>query len=266
VNRRLIRWLILILVLANLALFYWLRTETRQIVETVPVGIKRLVLLEELSPPAAVNDSELAKNTGLAELAPATVEVDVPEVTTEQGTELKALVQVAQAMVEQALEIAESVLAPKTCWLAGPLDQTAAREAFTGALDTQGIQLNLVLQRVAAAPDFRVHLPVDGGARQQRLLAAELRQKDIDSFSISEGKLTGDLSLGLFRSEEHARTLMSKVRQRGYAPEIYERPRSREEAWAALLQGELAALGWEAAAGPLAAYPSVSLIQTDCPD
>jgi hypothetical protein len=263
VNRRFIRWLILILVLANLALFYWLRTETQQIVETVPVGIKRLVLLEELSPPDAVNDSEV---TEIAEVVPATVDVDVPEVQTEQDTESNTLVQVAQEMVEQALQIAESVLAPKTCWLAGPLDQAAVREAVTDALDTQGIQLNLVLQRVAVEPDFWVHLPVDGGARQQRLLAAELRQQGIDSYSITEGKLTGDLSLGLFRNEEHARSLMSRVRQRGYAPEIYQRSRSREEAWAALQQVELAALGWEAEAGPLAAYPSVSLIQTDCPD
>jgi hypothetical protein len=204
VNRRLTRWLILILVLANLALYYWLRTETRQIVETVPVGIKRLVLLEELS--------------------------------------------------------------PKTCWLAGPLDQAAVREAVTDALDARGIQLNLILQRATVEPDFWVHLPVDGGAQQQRLLAAELSQKGIDSFSITEGRLSGDLSLGLFRNEEHARTLMSKIRQRGYAPELYERSRSREEAWAALDQAELAALGWAAEAGPLAAYPSVNLIQQDCPD
>ena len=116
------------------------------------------------------------------------------------------------------------------------------------------------------APDYWVFLPVVGDRQRQRLLAAELRQKGIDNFSITEGPLSGDLSLGVFRNEEHAHSLMSKVREQGYAPEIYERPRSREEAWGALQQAELAALGWEAKTGPLLAYPSVSLIPRDCPN
>lgn len=253
--------MILILVLANLALFYWLRTETRQIVETVPVGVKRLVLVEELSPPVVANDSEVAEIAGSADVSDdgiATVRTAV-----ESGT--AALVQVAQEFVEQALEIAESVLATESCWLAGPLDQTAVREAVTGALATQGIQLKLVLQRVAAAPDYWVYLPVDGGG-QLWLLAAELGEKGIDSYTITQGRLAGDLSLGLFRNEEHAHSLMSRVRAQGYVPEIYQRPRSREEAWAALREVELAALGWEAEAGALTAYPSVRLVPRTCPD
>jgi hypothetical protein len=266
VIRGLIRWLIVTLLLANLALFYWLRAEPQQIVETVPAGVKRLVLLEELQAPNVASEAEAAEIARPAEVAPAAFDVDSAEVTTEADSESAGLVQVAQEFAEQALEMAESVLGINTCWLAGPLDQNAVREAVTDALDTQGIQLNLVLQRVAVVPDYWVHLPVAGGIQQQRFLAAELRRKGIDNFSITEGTLSGDLSLGVFRSEEHARSLISKVRAQGYAPEIYERTRSREEAWAALQQADLAALGWEAEAGPLAAYPSVGLIQRDCPD
>jgi hypothetical protein len=182
----------------------------------------------------------------------------------ESGT--AALVQVAQEFVEQALEIADSMLATESCWLAGPLDQAAVREAVTGALATQGIQLKLVLQRVAAAPDYWVYLPVAGGGQQQRLLAAELRKKGIDSYAIAEGQLSGDLSLGLFRNVEHAHSLVSRLQAQGFVPEIYQRPRSREEAWAALQRAELAALGWETVAGPLTAYPSVRLVQQNCPE
>ena len=257
-----IRWLILMLVLANLALFYWLRTETRQIVETVPVGVKRLVLVEELSPAVVVNDGEVAEISGPADVS----DDDIATVRTAVESGTAALVQVAQEFVEQALEIAESVLATESCWLAGPLDQTAVREAVTGALATQGIQLKLVLQRVAAAPDYWVYLPVEGGGQQPLLLAAELREKGIDSYAITQGQLAGDLSLGLFRNEEHADSLMSRVRAQAYVPEIYQRPRSREQAWAALREVELAALGWEVEAGALTAYPSVRLVQRTCPD
>jgi hypothetical protein len=243
-----------------------LRAVPQQIVDTVPAGAKRLVLLEELSPPVVVSDSEVTESAGPAEVAPATVELDTAEVSTEADTGSNTLVQVAQGFAEQALEIAESVLGINTCWLAGPLDQTAVREAVADALNSQNIQLNLVLQRVAVTPDYWVYLPVVGGSEQQILLAAELSEKGIDSFSIIEGRLFGDLSLGLFRNEAHAHTLMSTVREQGFEPEIYERPRSREEAWAALQQVDLAALGWEAVAGPLTAHPSVRLTQRDCPD
>lgn len=239
-NPWLIRWLIAILLLANLALFFWPRPEPPRLDETVPRGVTRLVLLEELPPPVVVAKAEIEELPDIAEPVPEPVET-VPEPV-------------------------EPVLTIKTCWLAGPLDQTAVRETLTGALDTVGIQLNLVLQRVAATPDYWVHLPFDGDSQQRRRLGAELRQQGIDNFPITEGQLSGDLSLGLFRSEERARTVRSRVREQGYAAEIYERPRSREEAWAALQQVELAALGWAEEAGPLAAYPSVRLIQRDCPD
>jgi hypothetical protein len=266
VTRSLVRWLIVILLAANLVLFYWLRTETRQIVDTVPAGVKRLVLLEELLPPVVAIDKEFAESTESVEVAAATVDTAITEETTEADAESNALVQVAQGFTEQAREIAGSVMGRNTCWLAGPLDKAPVRRALANALKSRNIPLNLVLQRMTVTPNYWVYLPVNGDSQQQQLLAAELRQKGIDSFSITEGRLSGDLSLGLFRSEDHAHTLMTIVREQGYMPQIYERSRSREEVWAALKYVEVDALGWTAQTGPLADYPSVRLVERACPD
>ena len=77
--------------------------------------------------------------------------------------------------------------------------------------------------------------------------------------------MTGNLSLGLFRSQERARTVAKNVRGQGYPVEIYLRTRSREEAWIALEDADLAALDWVAAPGNLRDYPQLRLQERDCP-
>jgi hypothetical protein len=303
VNPWLLRWLIAILLLANLAFYFWPKPDLAQVEYIRPSGVKSLVLLAELPPPVVMaetqravteppgdffseeaeeffTDVEAAAETDAITESVATIETQTSEAVL-VGSDENAitLVEEDSALVSGPASAVASVPASRSplqepvaepapplasCWLVGPLDQTATREALAATLNAVDIQLDLVLQTVAAEPDHWVYLPLDGSNEERRQLSAELRQQGIDNFPINSGELSGDLSLGLFRSEERAHAVTTSVREQGYAAEIYERPRSRDEAWAVLQGVDLDALGWPAETRQLADFPSLRLMQREC--
>ncbi len=117
---------------------------------------------------------------------------------------------------------------------------------------------------MSTQPDHWVYLRVDGGLEERRRLSAELRERGIDHFPITDGELSDNLSLGLFRSADGAELLAARIREAGYPVETFLRPRYREEAWIALADDARTALGWSEEPGLLLQHPEMRIEQRDC--
>ena len=281
-SRRLLYWLLLTLVVGNALVYFW-PTPATTVAEQRPVRqVPRLVLVSELEPAsqAAAVDVMTVAGSGQAEapqidagangidasdtVATASINAlpgaEITDSPVLSVADLQPIEITTEYLVAPAPVPAE--LVPLSCWYVGPVDQASAQERLVAALAEQGLQLNLVLRRMEADPDYWVHLPTAEASPRQ--LSRELRERGVDNFPIPEGELAGDLSLGLFRSQQRAQAVQDRVRGMGYLAEIFERPRSREEAWAALDSRELVNLGWPLESGPIAIHPSLQLQPRDC--
>jgi hypothetical protein len=273
-NKRLVRWLILCLLVANGLLFFWPENAV-----IPPPGenprVKRLVLLEEVEQEPIARAPSRANE--VATPAPAEPAIDEPaEQVFAAETDERLQIEFVESSQEVPAESEEQVAAvepepepepepvPERCWLAGPVESTALTESLTGEFAAVREPLNLVLRRVATEPDHWVYLKVDGGLEERRRLSLELRERGIDHFPITDGELSGNLSLGLFRSPDGAQILAARVREEGYPVETFLRPRYREEAWVALGEAARIGLGWSDEPGLLLQHPEMRIEEQDC--
>ena len=193
-----------------------------------------------------------------------------PSAAAEESMQSPAVAEQAAELVEVPPEsVAEAATPapapPPRCWLAGPVETATLRESLKAQFNSSGLPLNLVLERVAAEPEYWVHMPTSGTRDEVRRLRGELRREGFDNFIINDGELTGDLSLGLFRSQGRAEAVRTSLREKDYPAEIFLRPRSREEAWIALDNAALQALGWPAEEGEPPDRPDMTLRERPCP-
>jgi hypothetical protein len=108
-------------------------------------------------------------------------------------------------------------------------------------------------------------MPTGGSQADVRRLSSVLRDNGWDNFPITDGPLAGNLSMGVFRSEERARAVRDRLLREGYAAEVFLRARFREQPWIALDDRAREALGWPAREGSVAGYAGLRLMRTDCP-
>ena len=277
-SKPLLGWLIFCLLIANVMLFVWPRKTVEPALDRPGFGAERLVLLDEVAERAL----EIARAEELAE-SPTELPTESPtELPAEQPTELPAEQLAEQPAEPETAETESTVLdksvessvveiepepepEPPRCWLAGPVENASLREHLETEFNSQGLVMDRVLRRVAAAPEYRVYLPVAGGEVEQLRLTGELRARGIDYYVIKEGVLAGNISLGLFRSEDSARTVAAQVREAGYRVETLLRPREREEPWIALDDIARLLLGWTDEPGVLPQYLEMRIEEQDCP-
>jgi len=283
-NRKLVRWLILTLLLGNAVLYFWPQPTRTSARPPHPPGVAELVLLEEsaaASPVDRLVDAAPTQTDIVAAADAAAADVAAADVAAADAAAAGAAPEMTAADAETALAMDADVTAgidaepaaaeepeatpAQVCWRAGPIESSALSNALNADFRRRGVEMNLVLQRIAVEPDYWVHLPTGGTPEAIRDWAGRLRQRGIEFFPITDGELSGDLSLGLFRSPDGARALRERLRAQGFPAEIFERPRSREEAWLALTGADLEALGWVSVTGYLRDYPQLQLQSRECP-
>ena len=199
---RWIHWLVASLVLANLLLFLWPESETRQQERPGQGDVPRLLLLHEV---AAFADIEDAVSS-------------VPETST------------IDSEVAQATEAPAATLQQMLCWSLGPA-QPATIESLTQSLQQLGLQVSTENRVVMVPKDYWVYVPTDGTREQVRFIGRSLREQGIDNYPINDGELQGSLSLGLFRSRERADAVVSDAVNEGFSANVYQRMQSIEEPW-----------------------------------
>jgi len=248
-NRRLVYWLLLTLLVANVLVYFWPLPDTSQPAPSPARQVPTLVLLSEV------------EEVVVPEPAPVVPDA-APAIQPLLVADLQPIVISAERLSVPASQVVE--LVPLSCWYVGPVDQAEVQALLVAALQAQDLTMNLELRSMEADPDYWVHLAA--GVLSPRELGRELRGKGVDNFPIPEGQLMGNLSLGLFRSQTRAQAVREKVRDMGYPAEIFERPRSREEAWAALNSREIVQLGWSLESGPIPLHPALQLQPRACPE
>jgi len=275
-NRNLVRWLILALLLGNAVLYFWPEPPRTSARLPHPPGVAELVLVEESAVASPVDslvdaaptqtDSVAAADAAAADAAAADAAPEMTAADAETAMAMDAEVTAGIDAEPAAAAEAEPETTPAAvCWRAGPIESSALSNALNADFRRRGVEMNLVLQRIEVEPDYWVHLPTGGTPEAIRDWAGRLRQRGIEFFPITDGELTGDLSLGLFRSPDGARALRERLRAQDFPAEIFERPRSREEAWLALTGADLEALGWVSVTGYLRDYPQLQLQSRECP-
>jgi hypothetical protein len=263
----LVYWLIAAALLANAAVFYW-RYLADKPAPALQADIGRLQLLDELETDAerkaiAASKPEAPAVRPKLEQAPEPVAPRVPAGTGSPAVSTDPESEAVEAAPPANDKVAEAAL-PQRCWLAGPVVGEAMGERLLAAFAGAGVSMDLVLRTVEADPEHWVYLPTEGSQADIRRMSRELRQGGIDNFPITDGPLSGSLSLGLFRSEERAQAYKEAIAQKGYKPLVYLRPAFVEQPWAALTDSGLAALGWDDS-GDIPGFPELRLTQRQCP-
>lgn len=186
------RWLFLILLLLNGALFGWFYQEQQararmaeRSAQAVP-ALGALTLLEEASPDQ------------LRERPPAVAPEPPP---------------------------AEAPAAPRYCYRLGPFVSEALAALFDRELDYAPGRSEVVAGRIPVEPEYWIYVTRPGSEAERRALRRELKVDGLESYWVRRGELKGQLSLGLYRSHQSAEALLTALLDQGYPAKLYEKPR-----------------------------------------
>ncbi len=222
-SRRAWRMLAVVLLLANLAVYFWPRAE---VLPPAPaVGVETLQLYQ---PHAVTVDQQRA---------PAVRETESSiESAAEVSTEVETL---AAVPVEE--ERVATVQAP-VCYELGPLPG-GALAPLRNQIDDEGLAARLTKRTVPDRADYWTYLDPEelGGLGPARERLAEL---GVDSYPIASGALQGMMSLGLFSTLERAQRLQRQMQQRDLPAVVFERQRFRDEFWLIANSEVASAKGW----------------------
>lgn len=117
------------------------------------------------------------------------------------------------------------------CYSVGPFkDENDAK--FLG-IRAEALGFNSDLRRLATGGSIEhwVHIPPLTDRQQSLQLLRELQGRGIDSYIITQGELAEGISLGLFRNQASADSLMAKMKGLGYSVIIKEVLRGEKELW-----------------------------------
>ncbi|MBT8128437.1 MAG: SPOR domain-containing protein [Gammaproteobacteria bacterium] len=232
------RWLFLLLLLANIAYVAWeLNREHPQDVVSpaLPAGVERIVLLSELETdtgqkPAAsshaatqVAQDGAAKPTSgdasetqqvLAESSRLTSETKATD-SGETGVEdTKA---VASKRLATSVDAAETAPAADLCYTLGPFSEMQTLRRVTRAIKDYVVEASFRSKEEQEQTMFRVFVRPVGSKQEAKALIKELVSKNIrDYFIITDGPNKNGISLGYFSSKDRAYRHADRVRKLGF--------------------------------------------------
>lgn len=190
------RWIFLILLLLNGVLYVWFAQEQLQReraearMQPDHTGLAPLVRLSEVPPgrlqPRAVAPSPAAKP------APG-----------------------------PAAEVYTAPPVPTACYRVGLFADMPAAEAFLETLGDLPVGARVTPERRALEPDYWVYVKTPSSPREVTQLQRTLKVDGLDSDVIQEGALAGELSVGVYRSQDPAQALLTALLAKEYPAEIY---------------------------------------------
>lgn len=211
------RWTVLFLVLANLALGVWFVTAGSSPSSPVKPIAERgdedtIVLLGEASP------SQLP---GKARVKPKAPRPESPRASAPQA-------------------------GAALCTLVGPFAEAYQGEDVARRLNALEVPANLREIEMQGQMRYWVYLAPLGSRREAYRKLRELQAAGIDSYVIPKGSLENGISFGIFSELERAESLAEDLRNQGFAAEYREEPQTYLERWV-VLEGEegLAEAFWQ---------------------
>ena len=221
------RYLVYVLVLANLAYFAWHQyspIEKSREMKPVPLapGIEPLVLLKERqSPePAATVETEKAGEVQTP-VAPAEIEIE---------TETEAIPVVeyrAPVQVEETQDAMPSPEPERVCQTIGPLLDKNDAASVSAQLYQQGYQPAVRGGEVREPSGYWVYMPAMP-ASEARAIVNDLDANGMKDYFIGK---RNHISLGIFSSKRKAQARLKRIKTLGYDAELDQRYRTRTVYW-----------------------------------
>lgn len=226
------RWIVLVLFLANIGLFAWFHTLGRPGVSVEPAAGK---------------------------------------IVTPSGEEIALVSEVPREELEKAVPAPGSQSRPdasarggELCTMLGPFEEEYQGEDIVQRL--QALQVESALREVEMEGQMRywVYLEPLGSSREAFRKLRELQAAGVDSYVIPKGSLTNGISFGIFSEPERAESLAGELRGRGFAAQTREEPQTYLERWVVLPPGEGENLAEDFWSGLQLEYPDLDRRQNLC--
>jgi hypothetical protein len=196
------RWIILIVVMANGVLFYWF-------------GGQQSYRMAELAGQYSFMTANVGNITLVSEL-PASDVIYFKEVALEH---------------EETVELAAVIDFSDRCVAVGPFDDKEIVEAVIEGLAGAGVESQSWEAMMSEPVNYWVYLPPQRNKQSARRLAEELYVNRVESYVFEAGELKNGLSLGVFSSRENADRRVESLIQKGYNPLLKVNEREWSVSW-----------------------------------
>lgn len=187
------RWIFLLLLLLNIALFAW----------------------ENRRAPTAGGELSLSATT-------------VPAVAPSQS--LRLLAELPRLAVSQEHTVVAPEVGA-SCLVLGGFESVERARQLEQRLLSLDIAARVVAIEASFGADHWVYIPPLASRQASLRQLRELQARKIDSYLITEGELANGILLGVFTRVEAAVEVAEKLRAGGYAPQVRELPRIYQEHW-----------------------------------
>ena len=127
--------------------------------------------------------------------------------------------------------VSEQVATSKRCPAAGPFKNLDSASEFLLKLVGRGIRAELSEVSLEQSNDTWVIIPPLKGRRSALRKLRELQAKGIDSYIITQGRLTNAISLGLFKQYQSALGVQTDMKKVGYDTVLEKHLRQSTEYW-----------------------------------
>lgn len=152
----------------------------------------------------------------------------------------------------------------KYCPEIGPFADKPSALLFATELQMAGIATQLKSKTDVSDVKYWVYLPVSGGKKEAMLKLSELRNKQIDSYLITKGKLKGHVSLGIFSNLESANGLQTKMDALGIETSMYKTSEQAEQFWLTIEADNLPKEQEQALQEALDKQTEIKVVQSAC--
>ncbi|MFN3769187.1 MAG: SPOR domain-containing protein [Ectopseudomonas guguanensis] len=128
---------------------------------------------------------------------------------------------------------AADAVAPEAavCLFLGSFDEEARARVVEQRLLSLDIQAEVRSIDAAAGVEYWVYLPPLASRQASLRQLRELQARRIDSYIITQGELANGISLGIFPRNDSANSVMQRLRDVGYEPQIRELSRAHRSFW-----------------------------------
>lgn len=140
----------------------------------------------------------------------------------------------SEADTSGALVHASPTAAPveaAVCLFLGSFEQEEGARVVEQRLLSLDIEADVRSVNAAAGVEYWVYLPPLASRQASLRQLRELQARRIDSYIITQGELANGISLGIFPRSDSAASVMQRLRNAGYEPQVRELSRAHRSFW-----------------------------------
>jgi len=222
-----VKWVVLCLVLANVAFFGWQLSRDREIVvasEALPATsnaamVNRLLLVNEVDP-------GVLRRRRSSPLAGPVVETEAPVPAEAAATDSES----APVALEEVLAMPQK--SDIACYTIGPLENEDDISALGAWFNAQGSQATLRDDERREVSSTWVFMAPQESREAANGLVQEMQAADIeDIYVIPRGDMANAISLGLYSQNETLERRVAQLKSRGFTPSVLPRYRTVTASW-----------------------------------